>query len=71
MKKRATRYEHAKACHVTMSRDRQDAKSYVIKGRISSYISYRVTIKKRATRYKYAKAYYVIYYVIIKTLRVI
>ena len=26
MKERATRYGHAKACHVTMSRDRQDAK---------------------------------------------
>ena len=31
MEERATRYEHAKACHVTMSRDRQGAKSHVIR----------------------------------------
>ena len=37
MKKRATRYEHAKACHVIMSRDRRDAKSHVI--RISTLLT--------------------------------
>ena len=26
MEERATRYEHAKACHVTMSRDRQESR---------------------------------------------
>ena len=38
MKERVTRYKHAKVYHVTISRDRQDAKSHVI--RISTFISF-------------------------------
>ena len=31
IKKRATRYKYAKAYHVTISHNRQDAKSYIIR----------------------------------------